>query len=414
MNLSSSLLNSILLANQGPLKAYDPSLAAGPDPEVFARTFHLQSWTTIRGDASATFAVRSVTQDEGGWLDLSTYADAAFWIDVCGVNNPTTGIVSLTLESSPTKDDNYFKPVAAPLTLVPQAVNGSVTPYLVRTVRTPTTVPLAKYTRWRLSVAGGATGKWDATFRIRGAGGRTSFTLPTQLAGCVGWLRADLGVTLSLGNVTTWADQSGKGNDGAAPAGREPAYDVTGHQINGQPTLFFDPTGGAATAKYLQLPAGAMSPGGSPYPAVHAFVVHRRNAATESNPTRTGFWWFGSGTGEAMPSDVNNHIYDDFGSTTTYDCGGPVVLLNTPHVYEVQAAAGSWANLLNGKAQFSSVTNTVSFSSSLLQIGGNSVLGPNFYYGDIAEVIFYSRILSASERTLLVGYLNGRYGLGAK
>ena len=70
MNLSSSLLHSILLANQGPLKAYDPSLAAGPDPEVVARTFHLQSWTTIRGDASATFAVRSVTQDEGGWLDL--------------------------------------------------------------------------------------------------------------------------------------------------------------------------------------------------------------------------------------------------------------------------------------------------------------------------------------------------------
>ena len=30
------------------------------------------------------------------------------------------------------------------------------------------------------------------------------------------------------------------------------------------------------------------------------------------------------------------------------------------------------------------------------------------------EVIFYDRILSANERALLVGYLNGRYGLGAK
>ena len=76
MNLSSSLLNSIL-ANKGTYKQLDPSLGTAPDPEVFARTFHLQSWTTIRGDASATFPVRSVTQDEGAWLDLSTYADAA-------------------------------------------------------------------------------------------------------------------------------------------------------------------------------------------------------------------------------------------------------------------------------------------------------------------------------------------------
>jgi len=58
MNLSSSLLNSILFANKGTYKAYDPGLAVGPDPEVFARTFQLQSWTTVRGDASATFAVR--------------------------------------------------------------------------------------------------------------------------------------------------------------------------------------------------------------------------------------------------------------------------------------------------------------------------------------------------------------------
>ena len=410
MNLSSSLLNSILLANKGTYKQIDPSLAAGPDPEVFARTFHLQSWTTIRGDASATFAVRSVTQDEGGWLDLSRYADAAFWVDVCGVNNPTTGLVSLTLESSPTKDDSYFKPVAAPLTLVPQAVNGSVTPYLVRTVRTPTTVPLAKYTRWRLSVPGGATGKWDATLRIRGAGGRTSFTLPTQLAGCVTWLRADLGITLSLGNVTTWADQSGKGNDAVAPAGREPPYNVSGHQIGGQPTLFFDPTGAAGTEKVLELPPGALGA----LTAVHAFVVHRRVSTSESIARRTGFWHIGkdTGTGETMPG-TDTMIRDDCGSTVAYNTGKQVVPLTQSQVYEVQATSGSWTSAMNGKTQGTSVTNTLGFYTPA-SLGGNLLIGPNFYYGDWAEVMFYDRILSANERALLVGYLNGRYGLGAK
>lgn len=408
MNLSSSLLNSILLANNGTYKAYDPSLAAGPDPEVFARTFHLQPWTTIRGDASATFAVRSVTQDEGGWLDLSSYADAAFWVDVCGVNNPTTGVVSLILESSPTKDDSYFKPVASPLTLVPQAVNGSVTPYLVRTVRTPTTVPLAKYTRWRLSVPGGATGKWDATFRIRGAGGRTSFTLPTQLAGCVTWLRADLGITLSLGNVTTWADQSGKGNDAVAPAGREPPYNVAGHQLGGQPTLFFDPTGAVGTEKLLELPSGALSS----YTSLHAFVVHRRITATETVAKRTGFWHSGNGGGTPAMPGTDGNIYDDFAATTDQNCGVPQVTLTTPQVYEVQSTSGAWANYLNGKLQLARATNVLGFYNPP-QLGGN-LLWPNFYYGDWAEVIFYDRILSANERALLVGYLNGRYGLGAK
>lgn len=409
--VSSSLLNSIL-ANKGTYKQIDPSLGTAPDPEVFARTFHLQAWTTIRGDASATFPVRSVTQDEGGWLDLSTYADAAFWIDVCGVNNPATGVVSLTLESSPTKDDNYFKPVAPPLTLVPQAVNGSVTPYLVRTVRTPTTVPLTKYTRWRLSVPGGATGKWDATFRIRGAGGKSSFMLPTQLAGCIGWFRGDLGITLSSGNVTTWEDQSGKGNVATAPAGREPPYNVAGHQINGQPTLFFDPTGASGTEKLLECTSGMLSS----LTGVHAFVVHRRATATESVFKQTGFWHIGTGAGgEKMPSDADGKIYDDFQSNATYGTGTPVFGLDKPHVYEVRADNAGWANFLNGIAQGVSVTNTLT-PYNPPQIGGNTSAVPitNFYYGDMAELIFYSRILSASERALLVGYLNGRYGLGTK
>lgn len=193
-----------------------------------------------------------------------------------------------------------------------------------------------------------------------------------------------------------------------APGGREPAYNVAGHQINGQPTLYFDPTGASGTEKVMDLPSGAFMS----TTALHAFVVHRRVTQNEPVGVRTGFWRLGNGPGTtAMPGSDGN-IYDDCASTTDQNCNGPQVVLTTPQVYEVQSQAGSWANFLNGKAQFSRASNVVSFHNPP-QLGG-STAWPNYYYGDWAEVIFYDRILSASERALLVGYLNGRYGLGAK
>ena len=112
-----------------------------------------------------------------------------------------------------------------------------------------------------------------------------------------------------------------------------------------------------------------------------------------------------------MPYTVDNHIYDDGGGTARYNCGVPVVALNTPQVYEVQNAAGSWVNLLNGVSQSSSASNTVGLAAAP-QIGGNSV-GGVYYYGDWAEMVLYNRILSSVERQSLVNYFNGRYGLGA-
>ena len=272
-----------------------------------------------------------------------------------------------------------------------------------------TTVPLTKYTRWRLSVPGGSTGTWDATFRIRGAGGRSSYMAPTQLAGCVGWFRADLGITLTGSNVSVWADQSGKGNDATAPAGREPGYNVAGHQINGQPTLYFDPTGAAGTEKMLEMVPGSLS-----LSTVHAFVVHRRATATETVVSRSGFWHIGQGSGERMPSAADGKVWDDFMASMTYDCGLPVMPLNVPNVYEVQATGTSWSSFLNGKAQGFSATNAP-LAYNPPQLGGNTLVVPNnFYYGDWAEVVFYNRILTAGESALLVGYFNGRYGLGAK
>ena len=103
-----------------------PATGPGPSPRVAIdqgwRSFELQPWVTIRANASGPApwpAVLSVTQDEGGWVDLSRFADAAFWVEVAEVTQPTGGQVLLTIESSPSEDETLFKPVSQPVAVAP-------------------------------------------------------------------------------------------------------------------------------------------------------------------------------------------------------------------------------------------------------------------------------------------------------
>ncbi len=359
-------------------------------PTQATRTFLLQSWITARGTGT-----NSVIQDERDWVDLNGYADSGLWVDISSLTPGVGGPVTLTIETSATHDESGFRPSAPPI-----AVGVTSTPMLVRTASTPAIGPMARWMRWKLT-APGAVGQWDATFRIRGAAGRSSFWQPTVLAGCSLWLRADLGITLNGTTVSAWADSSTNGNNASqGTAGRQPVYNT--RQINGQPTLFFD----ATLQKYMPLANSLAS-----LSASHAFVVHRRLTNTESTLANTGFWTLGtSGLITHMPYTDGN-IYDDGGGTTRYACGAPQVGLATAQVYEAQNQAGSWKNLLNGLAQSSSGTNTVGLSTTPV-LGGN-VASAIFYYGDWAETILYNRILNATERALVINYLNGRYALGA-
>ena len=65
---------------------------------------------------------------------------------------------------------------------------------------------------------------------------------PTDIAGLGLWLKADAGVTVSGGFVTTWADQSGNGNNASiATAGEEPTF--ISSFSNAKPAIEFDGQG---------------------------------------------------------------------------------------------------------------------------------------------------------------------------
>jgi len=222
------------------------------------RSIIFQDWTTVHCTQPT---VLSFTQPSEGWLDLSSFADATFWIDVSEVVLPSGDppSVQLLLQTSPTLDETYFMPAAPPINnLIPTNSGlGGTVPIVLRTVRSASTAPLARFLRWQLNLLNnsGGTPSWGATFRIRMAPSAQSFFVPTQVPGCVLWLRSDLGITLDTsGNVEQWTDQTGdlsKTLSQSTPSYR-PTYIASNAAYNGAPTLGFS---SVETSAYMVAPS---------------------------------------------------------------------------------------------------------------------------------------------------------------
>src|SRR5258708_17619671 len=116
--------------------------------------FLLQPWTTVHCTAG-TGLVFTFTQDEEEWLDLSSYADAAFWVDVSDVVLPSgvspTPQITLTLQTSPSRDEAYFQPIAGPIILGSGNPSNKLT--LVKIVRGTSTVPMPRLVLCHLIVS---------------------------------------------------------------------------------------------------------------------------------------------------------------------------------------------------------------------------------------------------------------------
>ena len=119
------------------------------------RCFQLQGWTTLRG--ASTLA--SIVQDPSGWLDLTPFQDVIFWLDVRNVTAPGTTL-ALAFQTAPNRDGSLFVPVA---TITP--LTAAAAPLVTKVLVASATQPLARWLRWSLAQTG-ATGTWDATFRV--------------------------------------------------------------------------------------------------------------------------------------------------------------------------------------------------------------------------------------------------------
>jgi len=157
----------------------------------------LQKLTKISG----SLANQTVTQGEEGWLDVSQYQDAIFWIEAPMVSLPGAVTMGLSVETSPLKEDAYFLPLFVPFQPTP---SRGVTNVVLATKAGATMYypPISNWLRWKIVTGGSVTGMWSVTLRIwvaLNAVGSKGRALQASMSDQVGSMNAQIGPTMTPG-----------------------------------------------------------------------------------------------------------------------------------------------------------------------------------------------------------------------
>jgi hypothetical protein len=346
--------------------------------------FVVQPWTTIRGNGPN---VTSIIQDAEEWLMLDGYGDVAFLIDAADVTLPSgIGSISLDLESAPTPDSALFLGVAPTIAIS----SASAAPVRAKSIRCASTGALVAFLRWKISIPGGSIGSWGLTFRIHAIPGKSQFFYPRNLAGCVFWVRADLGITMDGSNlVSAWADQSefqetNKTCTQGDPV-KKPTFNASNTNYGGQPTIDFNASGSMFSGTWTTPPP----------PHGTTFIVG--NADGTNNPCL-----FIDGI------DSNRFLFYQNTSNSVdawhgHDLGYSPTTPGSKHIYAIDYNAAS-------SAIYQDAITAVATGDT----GTNAPIGVTLggqLNGSLAEIIIYNRTLSDNERALVFRYLGARYGV---
>lgn len=216
--------------------------------------------------------------------------------------------------------------------------------------------------------------------------------VPTDIAGCQLWLKADAGITKDGSNyVSQWDDQSGNNNHAVQATGSaQPLWED--NQFNGKPVISFD-----GLSKYLSIVGLNLS---QPID----IVIVMRKSITDSNNRYI------------MDGVTNNTmaLYANGNDLKMYSgAPGPSKAIIDNQIYLVQSvfsAANSSMSLNDG-------VKTVACSGTIGATGGIIIGKPTGYpdsfsfNGAIAEIVIYDNVILDPDRLLLQSYLNTKYAL---
>jgi hypothetical protein len=374
------------------------------------KTEILQNWVTVAGNQTVTYVV----QDEEQWGDVADCPDVQAWIDVRAVTNSAYPVF-VGLYTAPSKDNSLFTQAVPNVPVFP-----SQSPFAVQTLRgAKFFAPLAKWLRWRVSTPS-PNSAWSATFRIRLARSRTAFFTPTQIPGCVQWLRSDvtpnqtvmggaMSATIPTGtNSWAWADMSGAGNGPSFVAGTLTYNLITG----GIPYIQ------SASAGNNYIRGGLAGVGSSHTYFIVANVSTPTTATSATFAATVGVLGTGINTAFSLwhnttPSFVGRTSTDPAGTNAdaldaTSSFFGNISII-THDANNAAQTSHLWMNGVQVASQALTFTPGTPDTFTLFAqdgAGDNPTWSTSLY-----EVILYNRTLSAAELTLVHRYLGSRYGI---
>lgn len=223
---------------------------------------------------------------------------------------------------------------------------------------------------------------------------------PTDITGCVLWLRSDLGITLNGSTVSAWADQSSNANTAIqGTAANQPAYNAAA--INGNYELAFD-----GTNDHLAITPAAALTGAKNWTLLVALkpdVTTGSRAAFAVGTTGAGYAFAVNANAaakrEVFMSGVG--VVSDGAAATTWE------LWSSSRDNGGLPVTSFW---LNGASQ-SLDSNPTTAAPSVAAFVGSLSAATLFWKGRIAEIILYNVELSATARRSIEAYLGNRYAI---
>ena len=203
------------------------------------------------------------------------------------------------------------------------------------------------------------------------------------------WVKADAGlIAASDGTISRWKDLSGNGNDFVAPAtGNDPSY--VANVINGFPVVRF-----TTAPKYMTNVSNFTS---STYTV---FTVSKMAGTGNARliSSQNVNWLLGYWSGSMNQMYANGWVSPTGGTTSDA----------LVHMYGA-VGTGSLTTLFDyGNELYSNASGTA--APGILELNGYSS-GGEASNGDVAEVIYYNRVLSATELQLVQNYLATKYNI---
>jgi hypothetical protein len=321
-----------------------------------------------------------------------------------------TNYLTLALETAAVCDDSYFTGMAPAVSLGTAAPfnQASTTPIVVRSTRAVSASALMRYLRWKIIPS--TSGLWDLTFRIRAVATRSAAFVPTDIGGCLLWLRGDLGVTFNGSTVSGWADQSGNGHDASqSTVISQPGFSQTA--MNGLPAI---QGGVGGAAQFMTTPAfvigsdATIAVAAQPTGAQTGFarLVEQRNDTS---------YYLGVNSAGTYYKFIVAYNTSPFGAAEGAGSAGSVTTANTIVTGTYASASNTGSLYMNGafvasdSTHFTAPSNITAIALTIMQ---RFVTPPSqFWAGYIGEIVIYNRALKTGELTRLHRYLGARYNV---
>jgi PKD repeat protein len=406
-------------AQQSPVASFTSSPAGGIAP--------VTANFDAGGSSDADGVIVSYSWDFGdgtGTAGVSashTYSVAGVYLVTLTVtdNSGNTGIAVATITAGApltgvSISGNPAPPIESgtPVTLTATPIGGYNVSYkfLIRSgngwsvLRDYSTDPAAAWTP-------SSSGCYAIRVLARSAGSANAYDVIGEIAYPVGlvpsagmrlWLRADSGIGFDdLGKVSSWADQSGAGNNvSQSTESIRPAFVTNG--FDGKPTVRF-----TGPSQMLQT-SGLVLTGTTPFTA---FTAAKFNSFPVGSYQY--LWWNGmnsqtAGYGCYISTTVK--LRSAWGSQSYYLTDTSSASAGTWYKMTSRYSSGSHQAWLNGTYLGSNAKTDSNFNLlGVFTVGNNGPTPSQGFYGDIGEILIYDRALSDTERANVETYLLSKW-----